>query len=112
MGNTVQTDFGKIVVSSEAIAQLAYKAASECFGVVGLSSKNLTQLLTGENRGVEVRVKDTGIHIKIQISVIYGTKISEIAKNISDSVHYSLKQNAGVSVEQLEVKIAGIKVAN
>lgn len=112
MGNTILLPLGTVTISAEALAQLAYKAASESFGVVGLSAKNLSQLFTGENRGIDVKIRESGVYIRIQIFVLYGTKISEIAKNISDGVRYSIEQYTGMMVEHVEVKIAGIKVAD
>lgn len=112
MSNITSLPLGTVTITGEALAQLAYKAASECFGVVGLSAKNLSQLLTGENRGIKVTIKDHGVLIQIQIFVLYGTKISEIARNISEGVRYSIEQYTGMKVEQVEIKIAGIKVAD
>ena len=41
MSNTILTDAGAVVISTTAIAQLAYKAVSECFGVVECPRKIL-----------------------------------------------------------------------
>lgn len=112
MVNTVVNEAGAIVISQTAIAQIAYKAVSECFGVVGMPAQNFTQFLRGEgaNRGVEVKIKESGIHIMVQIQVLYGTKISEIAKNISDAVLYAVENTTGLTVDRLDIKISGIRV--
>jgi uncharacterized alkaline shock family protein YloU len=112
MVNTVVNEAGTVVISQTAIAQIAYKAVSECFGVIGMPAQNLTQFLRGEgaNKGIEVKIKENGIHIMVQIQVLYGTKISEIAKNISDAVLYAVEYATGMRVESLEIKITGIRV--
>ena len=112
MSNTVMTDFGAVVISTTAIAQLAYKAVSECFGVVGMPAKNFAQFVRGEsgNKGVEVKVKDNAINILVQIHVLYGTKISEVAKNVSEAVHYAVEQATGLAIGHLEIRITGIRV--
>ena len=111
MTNTIQTENGSIVISTTAIAQITYKAVSECFGVVGMPAQNLAQFIKGEgNRGVEVKIKDNGIHIMVQIQVLYGTKISEIANNISDAVLYAVENNTGLKIDSLDIKISGIRV--
>ena len=111
MTNIIQNENGSIVISTTAIAQIAYKAVSECFGVVGMPAQNFAQFLKGEaNRGVEVKIKDNGIHIMVQIQVLYGTKISEIASNISDAVLYAVENTTGLKVDSLDIKISGIRV--
>ena len=61
-------------------------------------------------RDIAMRIKENGIHIMVQIQVIYGTKISEIAKSISDAVLYSVESSTGLKVESLDIKISGIRV--
>lgn len=112
MVNTVVNEAGTVVISQTAIAQIAYKAVSECFGVVGMPAQNFSQFLMGEGatKGIEVKIKGDGIHIMVQIQVLYGTKISEIARNISDAVLYAVESSTGLKVESLDIKIAGIRV--
>ena len=114
MANTFVTENGVIVISTTAMAQLAYKAVSECFGVVGMPAKNLTQFVRGEsgNKGVEVRIKDQNVNILIQIQVLYGTKISEVARNVSEAILYAVEQATGIIVDNLESKITGIRVVD
>lgn len=54
MVNTVVNEAGSVVISQTAIAQIAYKAVSECFGVVGMPAQNFTQFLRGESAGRKV----------------------------------------------------------
>ena len=46
----------------------------------------------------------------VQIQVLYGTKISEIASNISDAVLYAVEHTTGLKVDSLDIKISGIRV--
>lgn len=112
MGNVIDNEKGRIIIAQEAIAQLAYRAVSECFGVVGMHAKNLAQYLLGEggNKGIEVKVRDDGLYITVQIQVGYGTKISEVAKNVSEAVIYTVRQYTGLHIANVEIKIAGIRV--
>ncbi len=112
MVSTILNEKGTIMISQTAIAQIAYKAVSECFGVVGMPAQNFSQFLRGEGstRGIEVKIKDNGIRIAARIQVLYGTKISEIAKNISDAVLYAVEHTTGLTVESLDIKISGIRV--
>jgi len=112
MGNVIVNEKGKIYIAPEAIAQLAYRAVSECFGVVGMQAKNFAQYFRGEggNKGIEVKIKEDALYLTIQIQVGYGTKISEVAKNVSEAVHYTIRQYTGIKIDHLDIKIAGIRV--
>ena len=112
MKASIQTDHGEVVVDTDVIAKYAGAVAVECFGVVGMPAQNFSQFLRGEGstRGIEVKIKDDGIRIAARIQVLYGTKISEIAKNISDAVLYAVEHTTGLTVESLDIKISGIRV--
>ena len=77
-----------------------------------MPAKNFAQFVRGEsgNKGVEVKVKDNAINILVQIHVLYGTKISEVAKNVSEAVHYAVEQATGMTIDRLEIRITGIRV--
>ena len=62
------------------------------FGVVGMASKNqikdnITEILRKENysRGVVVRQEDNGIAVDVYTIISYGTKISEVSRNVKKS---------------------------
>ena len=75
-------------VSPAAIASLANHAVLKSYGVVGMSSRNLTQLLNRDSkRGVRVHLEDGEIVIELYVIVEYGTRISEVAHNIVENVY-------------------------
>ena len=81
MSIELRTKYGQIDISNEVIAMVAGGAAIDCYGIVGMASKNqikdgLTDILRKENfsRGVLVRQKEDRIHIDMYIIVSYGTK--------------------------------------
>ena len=91
----------KLILSNDVIATIAGGAAVDCYGIVGMASKNqvkdgLSEILRKENftRGVIVRQKEDQVHIDMYIIVSYGTKISEIAHNVQSKVKYTLDQNS------------------
>ncbi|MFP3822099.1 Asp23/Gls24 family envelope stress response protein, partial [Bacillus sp. SIMBA_008] len=85
----IKTKYGQIDISTDVIATIAGGAAVDCYGIVGMASKNqlkdgLTDILRKENftRGVIVRKDEDEVHIDMYIIVSYGTKISEVAHNV------------------------------
>ncbi|MBF8418584.1 Asp23/Gls24 family envelope stress response protein [Heyndrickxia coagulans] len=115
----INTHYGQIDISNEVVATIAGGAAIDCFGIVGMASKNqikdgITEILRRENfsRGVIVRQQDERVEIDMYIIVGYGTKISEIARNVQQKVKYTLNQTVGLSVDAINIYVQGVRVAN
>ncbi|WP_313798715.1 Asp23/Gls24 family envelope stress response protein [Cytobacillus sp.] len=119
MSIELKTKFGQIDISNDVIATLAGGAAVDCYGIVGMASKQqirdgLTEILRKENftRGVIVRQENDEIHIDMYIIVSYGTKISEIAHNVQSKVKYTLNQTVGLAIESVNIYVQGVRVTN
>jgi len=117
VSQTISTEFGKIVISDEAISTIAGVAALECYGLVGMCSRSrirdgFTELLGKENlsRGVEIQVNDGNITVDLYIIVGYGTKISEVAQNIMEKVKYVVESLVGLPVEHVNINVQGVRV--
>nr|WP_295971987.1 Asp23/Gls24 family envelope stress response protein [uncultured Bacillus sp.] len=119
MSIELKTNYGQIDISNDVIATIAGGAAVDCYGIVGMASKNqlkdgLTEILRKENftRGVIVRQENDQVHIDMYIIVSYGTKISEIAHNVQSKVKYTLDQIVGLAVDTVNIYVQGVRVAN
>lgn len=115
----LKTELGQIDISNEVIATIAGGAAVDCYGIVGMASKNqikdgLTEILRRENftRGVIVREENGEVHIDMYIIVSYGTKISEVAHNVQTKVKYILDKTVGLSVDSVNIYVQGVRVTN
>ncbi|WP_050181489.1 Asp23/Gls24 family envelope stress response protein [Domibacillus robiginosus] len=113
------TELGQIDISNEVIAMIAGGAAVDCYGIVGMASKNqlkdgIAEILRRENftRGVVVRQEEDRIFIDMYIIVSYGTKISEVASNVQSKVKYTLNQTVGLSVDSVNIFVQGVRVTN
>lgn len=110
---------GHITITNEVISTVAGGAAVECYGIVGMASKNqikdgLSEMLRKENfsRGVVVRQEEDNLHIDMFIIVSYGTKISEVAHNVQSQVKYTLNKTVGLSVDSVNIYIQGVRVTS
>ncbi|MBU8877785.1 Asp23/Gls24 family envelope stress response protein [Bacillus sp. FJAT-29790] len=119
MSIELQTKFGQIDISNDVIATIAGGAAVDCYGIVGMASKNqikdgLTDILRKENftRGVIVRQENDEVHIDMYIIVSYGTKISEIAHNVQSKVKYTLDKTVGLAVDSVNIYVQGVRVTS
>ena len=111
--------YGQIDISNDVIATIAGGAAVDCYGIVGMASKNqikdgLTDILRKDNftRGVIVRQEEDLVHIDMYIIVSYGTKISEIAHNVQSKVKYTLDKTVGLAVDTVNIYVQSVRVTN
>jgi uncharacterized alkaline shock family protein YloU len=119
MSIEMSTKYGQIDISNDVLAIIAGGAAVDCYGIVGMASKNqikdgISEILRKENfsKGVVVRQVEDELHIDMYIIVSYGTKISEIAHNVQSKVKYTLNQTVGLSVESVNIYVQGVRVTN
>ncbi|MEL3972379.1 Asp23/Gls24 family envelope stress response protein [Rossellomorea oryzaecorticis] len=119
MSIELKTQYGQIDITNDVIAMIAGGAAVDCYGIVGMASKNqikdgFTDILRKENftRGVIVRQEEEEVHIDMYIIVSYGTKISEIAHNVQSKVKYTLDKTVGLAVDSVNIFVQGVRVTN
>lgn len=116
MSREIINEKGSVVISKEVLSTITGIAATDCFGVVGMSSKNfkdgIATILGRESfsKGVEIVEDSEGLVIKIYIVVAYGTKISEIASNVVNRVKYSVKDMTGLEIENVQLVVQDVRV--
>jgi uncharacterized alkaline shock family protein YloU len=111
-----KTQFGVINITSDAIAQVAGNAASQCYGVVGMAEKRsirneINDLLKKENynKGVFVTKRKDSFEVDIYIVVGYGVKITEIASAVQKKVKYDLEKTFNMPFAAINIYVQGIK---
>ncbi|HMA59270.1 MAG TPA: Asp23/Gls24 family envelope stress response protein [Halanaerobiales bacterium] len=118
MVKEINTEYGKILIAEEVIETIAGLSAMECYGLVGMSSKNMqdgiADLLGWDNlsKGVSVEIEEDAVNIILNIVVEYGTNIHEVANNIIERVKYTLKNRVGIEVESIEINVQGVRIGN
>ncbi|MEW8955283.1 Asp23/Gls24 family envelope stress response protein [Clostridium sp.] len=107
---------GYVGYSEEVIANIVGISTMECYGVVGMASKNATdgfwELMRAENlsKGVKINSKNDELNIELFVVVQYGTKISVIADNIIQKVKYNVENYTGLKVNSVTVNVQGVRV--
>ena len=90
---TEETQQGRIEISPRAIATVAGDAVLRCYGVVGVASKNIiggiADLLQPDRWGRGWRCERARCSVVIDLYVVvqYGTRISEVAHGVMNSVN-------------------------
>lgn len=105
---------GRVEVLEPAVAAVAASAALNCYGVMGMASRNLRDgvftLVRRENmhRGVEIRRLAEGLVIDLYVVVQYGTRIQEVAHNLQETVKFALERAVQVPVIEVNVTVQGV----
>ena len=109
------TSKGRILISEEAIAELASHTATQSYGVVGMDfpswRSRLRRLLrpSNEKRGIKVVLEDDSVVIDLYIVVENGTNMREISKNLADQVSYTVSSRTGLNIKAVNVHISNIR---
>lgn len=115
MGKLMENILGQVDISEEVIATIAGAAAIECYGLVGMASRKISDgvsgLLKRENlaKGVTVTFQDDAVVIDLNIIVGYGVKISEVAANVMGRVHYTVESMTKLKVSEVNVNVQGVR---
>ena len=111
------TPIGSIHVSPRAIATIAYHAALQSYGVVGLTSKNLVNglaqaLVKDPTHGIEVEYDGSNINIDLYIIVEYGTRIKSVAASVMNTVRFQVEKALGMPIYAVNVHIRGLRISS
>ena len=112
-----ETRLGRVEVSPTAIASIASQAVLECYGVVGMATKDLASGIveilqpTSHRRGVDVHISEDRIVIELYVVIEYGTRIATVARNIQSVVKYSVERALGVSWVSVNVHVQDLRVS-
>ena len=117
MSIQIKNEYGAIEISNEAIATVVGNATTECYGVVGMASKNfvkdgLATILGKENysKGVTLSVnEDHKLIIDLYVVVGMNLKISEVSCEIQKKVRYVTESIFGKHIQSVNVFVQGIK---
>lgn len=117
MAVKIKSKYGDIDIANNVIATVVGGAATDIYGIVGMASKNqirdnVNEILRRANyaRGVVVRQEADDVAIDVYIIIAYGTKISEICRNVQDKVKYNLESMLGMTANSVNVFVQGVKV--
>lgn len=110
MNINTKNEYGSIDISMETIATVAGRAATECYGVIGLTSKTtleqyVSELLKIEDyvKGVYARKNKKGYEVDLYLVCANGVKLPEILSEVQKKVKYDLERT-------FEIKFAAVNV--
>ncbi len=117
MSTEETTPIGSIHISPKAIATIAWQAALQSYGVVGLAPKNLADNIAGRIvkdplQGVDVTYDGSEITIDLYVVVEYGTRIKSVATSVANTVRYHVEKALGLPVQAINVHVQGLRISD
>ena len=106
-----------IQVADEVVCIVAGLAATEVEGVECMSG-NITNELVGKlgmknlSKGVTVEITDNTAVVYVSVILKYGYSIPEVSQKIQERITNSIETMTGLTVGEVNVKIAGVRVEN
>ncbi len=113
---TKDEPLGVVDISTSAIATITNQAVNQCYGVVGMSQKNLingiASFLSSDNRrGINVNMDENGqINIDVYVVVEYGVRIRTVAQSIQNTVKFHVEKTMGLPIHEVNVFIQGLRI--
>jgi uncharacterized alkaline shock family protein YloU len=109
-------EIGAVKISNDVIATVAYMAAMQVEGVVGISAgivDGITKFFgTKSAKGIKVSLQEGEARVDVAIRVEYGANIPEVAWRVQENVKRQIEQMTGLFVQQVNVYIQGISKAS
>ena len=106
-----------IQVADEVVCIVAGLAATEVEGVECMSGNITNELvsklgMTVLSKGVTVEITDKTAVVYISVILKYGYSIPEVSEKIQERVASAIETMTGLTVAEVNIKIAGVKVEN
>ena len=106
-----ETEHGRIVATSDAIAQIVGHVAAESYGIVGMRPRRgLPRLRRGKlTDGIKVKATADGLELDLKIVVEYGLNLAEVAATVRTRVAYEVERMTGLPVAAVEVRVEAVR---
>ena len=106
----IQTEKGRIHLSSDVFSKLTGAVATSCYGVKGMAFRSktdgLVHLLRRESMSKGVKIiynDDQSISIDLHIIVDNGVNLMAVGRSIQSEVKYNVNRLTGVEVRSVNV---------
>ena len=104
---------GEIIIADEVIAVIAGLAAMEVEGVASMAGNATKELISKIgiktlSKGVTVDVIDKVATVDMTLNLKYGYNIMEVSGKVQEKTKVAIENMTGLSVAEVNVKIAGV----
>lgn len=108
-----QAETGRVRIAADVVAAIASGSACEVEGIAALaaSAPDIADMLIKKSgtSGVNVeKIDESSCSITITATGLYGSTMTEVAKNVQQKVKADIESMTGLTVNAVNVYIAGI----
>ena len=69
-------------------------------------------IIAGLSKGVKVTVEESSVLVDITLNLKYGTQIPAVSAKVQDKVKSAIETMTGLSVTEVNIKVASVNVEN
>lgn len=108
--------YGRITVLDSAIAMTAHYSAAECYGIVDLVSRKLTDSIIElfnkqpAGKGVKVETVNNKIYLELYVVLRDGVNIDAVCDSVRSTVKYNVETYTGMRVSNIIINVVGVKL--
>lgn len=108
-------DRGEVVIADEVVAVIAGLAAMEVEGVAAMAGNSTRDLISkiGKKslaKGVSVDVLEGIVTVSMVLNLRYGYNIMEISGKVQEKVKIAIENMTGLTVADVNIRVAGVEV--
>ncbi|MDD4291407.1 MAG: Asp23/Gls24 family envelope stress response protein [Clostridia bacterium] len=108
--------YGNITITDEVVASIASRIALDCYGVVDVVSKSITDTIadlfrrSSEGKGVRINTKGDRVFIDVYVVLKYGTSINAVANSLKNSIKFGVENFTSMIVDSVNIHVVGVKI--
>lgn len=110
-----KSGIGEVQIANEVVSSIAGISAGEVEGVDSMAG-GITNELAGKfgvknlSKGVKVEVVDDTAKVELAINMKYGYSIPDTCVQVQEKVAQAINSMTGLTVKQVNVRIAGVSL--
>ena len=111
----LSNNLGSIIIMDEVIAIITGLAAMEVEGVASMAGNATRELISklgikSLSKGVEVEMKEHVVNVTASVNLKYGYNIKAVSAKVQEKVKIAIENMTGLTVEDINIRVAGIEV--
>lgn len=108
-------EIGNVQIADEVVAIIAALAATEVEGVSKMSGNTTNEIVSklgmkNLSKGVKIEIEEENVSVNLNLILSYGVSIPKISSEVQERVKNALETMTGLSVKEVNIRIAGIQV--
>lgn len=114
---TIKLDdnLGEVIISEEVVAVIAGLAAMDIDGVASMAGNTTREIISklgGRSlaKGVRAEILENVTTITITLNLKYGYNIMDVSKKVQEKVKTTVENTTGLTVADVNVRVAGVEV--